>query len=189
VARPRDETKEGAILDATLHEIARNGLARLSIDAVAKRAGIGSGTVYVYFEGKDALVDALYAKVKAEFSALIFADDGAPVRVGVERASIAYLEYCVTRLDELVFLDQMELQPQQSERVLVATRKAMRPLHDLLERGKAEHLVKPLATDLLLAFLSGALRGMARAIAHEPRARRAERAREVAALCWHAIAA
>ena len=50
--KPRDEAKARDILAATLHEIEHVGLAGLSMEAVARRAGVATGTVYIYYKNK-----------------------------------------------------------------------------------------------------------------------------------------
>lgn len=59
--RPRSERAEKAILEATLDLLAREpGVAGVSIEAVAARAGVGKTTIYRRWPSKDALiVDAL----------------------------------------------------------------------------------------------------------------------------------
>ncbi len=48
-----------AILDAAALLIGRTGLARLTMDRVAREAGLAKGTLYLYFEAKRDLVQAL----------------------------------------------------------------------------------------------------------------------------------
>lgn len=189
MVRQRDEQKSEALLDAALVEIATAGLAGLSIDAVAKRSRIASGTVYVYFTGKDALIEALYSKVKREFARLTFRDAGVPVRPGVEEACRRYLDYCLEHANELIFLDQIERSPVWRSKVSATTAIAMRPLVALLERGKAERLVKDIDSDTLIAFLASGLQASARLLAHEGARRRERRASEIISLCWGAIVA
>jgi AcrR family transcriptional regulator len=60
--RPRDPERDRAIVDATLDLLAEEGYARLSIEAVAHRAGVGKPTLYRRWPSKAALViDALHA--------------------------------------------------------------------------------------------------------------------------------
>ncbi|MCC5886339.1 MAG: TetR/AcrR family transcriptional regulator [Gammaproteobacteria bacterium] len=57
--RRRKDARPGEILDAALAEFALNGFAATRLDDVAKRAGITKGTVYLYFDSKEALFRAL----------------------------------------------------------------------------------------------------------------------------------
>lgn len=44
--RPREAKVTAAILDATLSELAEHGFGAMTVDAVAKRAGVGKGAIY-----------------------------------------------------------------------------------------------------------------------------------------------
>jgi AcrR family transcriptional regulator len=56
IGRPRDVARERAILDATLALVAEVGLDRLTMDAVAARAGSSKATIYRRWDGKHELV-------------------------------------------------------------------------------------------------------------------------------------
>jgi AcrR family transcriptional regulator len=63
--RPRDVGRDRAILEATLALVGEVGLAGLTIDAVALRAGVGKATIYRRWSSKEALVlDAWSALVE-----------------------------------------------------------------------------------------------------------------------------
>jgi AcrR family transcriptional regulator len=60
IGRPRSAEADRAIVQATLELIAEEGLAPVTVEAVAARAGVGKTTVYRRWPGKDELVvDAL----------------------------------------------------------------------------------------------------------------------------------
>ena len=50
------EFRENEIIDAARRVIARDGLRRASMDKIAAAAGTAKGTLYLYFENKEALV-------------------------------------------------------------------------------------------------------------------------------------
>ena len=54
--RPRDPHCEAAIIQATLELLDDQGYARLSVEAVAARAGVGKATIYRRWPGKEQLV-------------------------------------------------------------------------------------------------------------------------------------
>jgi AcrR family transcriptional regulator len=61
--RPRDAGADEAILTATIDALADGGIAGLSMDVVARRAGVGKATIYRRWASKEALVlDALRTK-------------------------------------------------------------------------------------------------------------------------------
>jgi AcrR family transcriptional regulator len=188
--KPRDESKARDILAATLREVDEVGLAGLSMEAVARRAGVATGTVYIYFKNKGALVDALYLATKTELSSLVFRDDGLPVRVAFSQMCIGFLEYLVEHRAEVVFMQQVRNSPYLTEATKAAASSGAAALTELLERGKRERLLKEeLDTPLMLAFLYGTLRELGGIVAATPRAKRAKRLEQIASLCWDALKA
>jgi AcrR family transcriptional regulator len=59
------QQKRQLILDAAAAEIALYGYDRANINTIAERAGIGRGTIYLYFESKDDVLGALLDTVGA----------------------------------------------------------------------------------------------------------------------------
>ncbi|MDO5531290.1 TetR/AcrR family transcriptional regulator [Sutterella sp.] len=55
----KSEQRRQAILDATLDEFESKGFSEARIEDIAKRAGVAKGTVYNYFESKEALLMGL----------------------------------------------------------------------------------------------------------------------------------
>ena len=51
--------RERAIVAAALAEFSAKGFAAARLDDVARRAGVAKGTLYLYFDGKDALFQAV----------------------------------------------------------------------------------------------------------------------------------
>lgn len=190
--KPRDEAKARDILAATLLEVEAVGLAGLSMEAVARRAKVATGTVYIYFKNKEALIDALYLSTKRELSSLVFLaakDQALPVRAAFQRLCVAYLEYLVDHRAAVVFMRQVANSPFLSESSKSEGVAATRAITDLLGRGKRELLLKDLDDTLMIAFLQGTLRELAELVGKEPRARRKKRSEEIAALCWDALKA
>lgn len=57
--RRRKDARPAEILEAALAEFATRGFAATRLDQVATRAGISKGTLYLYFDGKAALFQAV----------------------------------------------------------------------------------------------------------------------------------
>jgi AcrR family transcriptional regulator len=187
--RPRDEAKRRAILAATLEEVAQVGLAGLSMEAVARRAKVATGTVYIYFTNKDALIDALYRDTKQELTSLFCKDEGLPLRPAFQRICLAYLDYLTRHQTAMIFLAQAAGSPSLSEQTRAEAGLGMRPLHEMLERGKRELLLKNLDTPFMMAFLNATLRDLASLAAADPPAQRKQRFEQIVALCWDALRA
>jgi TetR/AcrR family transcriptional regulator, repressor of fatR-cypB operon len=74
--RPRVGDKRRLILDAALRMFAERGYHGTSVPEVAEAAGIGVGTMYRYFDNKDALVNEVYRDAKLRLRAALL--DGMP---------------------------------------------------------------------------------------------------------------
>jgi AcrR family transcriptional regulator len=63
--------KRKKIIRTALEIIAEQGFHGCPMAMVAERAGVGSGTIYRYFENKDALIAELYQEVEGEIIAVL----------------------------------------------------------------------------------------------------------------------
>lgn len=64
--RPRDASVDGKVIEAALDAITEDGLAGLSIDGIATRAGVSKATMYRRWASKDELVvDAIASLAEA----------------------------------------------------------------------------------------------------------------------------
>jgi AcrR family transcriptional regulator len=63
--RPRSEQAERAIIEATLDLLVEVGIAALSIEQVAARAGVGKATIYRRWPNKEALIIDAAASLKS----------------------------------------------------------------------------------------------------------------------------
>lgn len=75
MARPRSEDKRLAILAAAAHVVAAQG-ASAPTARIAREAGVAEGTLFTYFENKDALLNELYVDLKQQMRAAML--DGFP---------------------------------------------------------------------------------------------------------------
>lgn len=72
--RPRDTTVTAAILDAAMAELADNGFRGLTMDGVARRAGVGKSAIYRRWPSK--------VEVTAEAMRMLSVDAGPPPDTG-----------------------------------------------------------------------------------------------------------
>lgn len=187
--RQKDEAKAQDILRATLDEVQAVGLAGLSIESVARRAGVATGTVYIYFKGKDALLDALYLHIKQAFADFVLRDEGLPIRAAFTRMTKAYLDYVVEHTAEIVFMGQMANSPYVTAHTRQTAELGARQVAALLERGKAEQLLKDLDSRWMMDFISGTMKAMAPLAQGMSADQYASFQDSVATLCWDALKA
>ena len=166
-------TRRKAILDAAASLLVANGLAGTSVDAVAQRAGIAKGTVYLYFESRSDLLAALrsrYAEGLADRarSILEHADPADPGSVTdtFERLAAELLDYVHAnqRLYHVLFHEAPGHQEQAREplRHLVA---------DLLSQAMDQGALTPTDAGVLAGFLLDGLHGAMLPLAHQDQPR------------------
>jgi AcrR family transcriptional regulator len=93
--RPSGDDRELAILTTAERLLAERPLSAISVDDLARGAGISRPTFYFYFASKDAVLLTLLDRVVAEADAAThgaFADHPAGLREGWRRAITAYYE-------------------------------------------------------------------------------------------------
>ncbi|WP_414451698.1 TetR/AcrR family transcriptional regulator [Burkholderia sp. 22PA0099] len=110
MARPRSADKQEAILDAAARALAEHGAAATTA-RIARLAGVAEGTVFTYFDTKDALLNALYLHLKDGLrSAMMGAfPHGDSVERRARHAWNAFVEWGVTHPDGRRALRQLEV--------------------------------------------------------------------------------
>lgn len=79
--KPADD-KRAKLLDAALGLFETRGFDGVAVPEIAAKAGVAVGTVYRYFETKEALVNALYRQLKQSYNIAVLApvEPGLPTR-------------------------------------------------------------------------------------------------------------
>ena len=157
--REKDPNKLAAIYKATLKTVLREGFSGLKMGSVAKEAGIATGTMYVYFESKEDLINELYLELKRHSAAKFMEgyNPEAPFMVNFERIWKNYLKTQLDQPEAAAFMEQYYRSPFLRQAVKEETDKLLSPIFELLEKGKKERLVKDIPTPLLAIQLSGAI--------------------------------
>jgi len=157
--------KSEAILEAALELFVERGFHGTAVPLVAEKAGVSAGTIYHYFDSKEALVNVLYRKWKAAIAQRVF--DGFPAdkppRQQFQTVWRKMAEFALAHRREFAFLElhyhsayldgqSMAMELQLTEFAGVMIRKA-----------QAEQALKDLDPELLLATSNGAFIGVFRA--------------------------
>lgn len=89
----RADTRE-RIVAAALAQVADGGYGSASVQAVAGRAGVATGTVYRYFPSKDDLFDEVFARASARELAVLERIAGDAERPALERLVAVVEAFC-----------------------------------------------------------------------------------------------
>lgn len=163
--RVKDEGKIGMIYEATLRLIQEVGIAGITVAKIAKEAKLATGTVYIYFTNKEDLINQLYLHLKKTTTEDLFVgyDAAEPVKICIKKLFVNALQNKMVNFKEGVFMEQYYHSPYISQETKQIGQTRMLPIIELLERGKAELLIKPIENELLLSLMAGFVRQLAHA--------------------------
>jgi len=167
-ALPRATThsdKREVILAAALDLFCERGFHGTAVPLVAERANVGAGTIYRYFEHKDALVNALYQKWKGEFATAVTVDfpGSADPRAQFSVIWARLAEFVLRHSQAYAFLELHH----HGSYLDAQSRAIHNRLHDftiaVIRRAQAAGVIKTTDPELLLALCHGAFIGVLRA--------------------------
>ena len=150
----KSQLKREALVKATLNLVNNNGFHAAPMSKIAKTAGVSPGTIYLYFENKQDLINQVYIEVKAAFTQFAFKDydKNLSVENGFELIWKNIAEFKLKEVEEAMFLSQCDNTPMIDESSRKEGLKHLRPLLDLWERGKKEGIIKLVSPYMLYAF-------------------------------------
>jgi AcrR family transcriptional regulator len=161
-AAPTAVDKRESILDAALTLFAERGFHGTSVPDIAQRAGVGAGTIYRYFEGKEALVNALYQHHKQGLVQALLQDfdAAAPPRGAFHAFWSSAMAFVKADPRVFAFLELHHHAP-----YLDATSRALEielteMAYTFIRMGAERQIFKDLAPSLLFAIVWGAFRGV-----------------------------
>jgi AcrR family transcriptional regulator len=153
--------KRAAIVGAMLEVVAEYGFHAAPMSLVAERAGVGAGTIYRYFEDKDAVITACYQDLEGRFHEVILRDypEGKPVRERFLHFATAVIRHLVSAPKDLRFLQQFHNSPFGADvrREKMFGRGGRNLIRDLFEEGRAQQITKDLPLPVSFALSMGPL--------------------------------
>ena len=154
--------KQNAILEAALVLFSEKGFDGTPVPLVAEKAGVGAGTIYRYFESKEALVNALYQHWKSKFIEGLteFYSPELDSRAKFAALWKGLVTFARSNPVAFSFLEMHHHTPYLDEKSAELTAKAMDVLRNYLLEGRAAKELKDLSPDFLIAFLFGAFVGV-----------------------------
>lgn len=187
----KDDKKYARIFRAVLKLVAKKGLAGMTMGDISKEAGIATGTLYVYFDNKDALINALFAACRENSVTVSFRgyDAQQPFKPAFRSIWMNILRYRLQHFEEFIFLEQCYHSPYITAATREKARQLAEPFYALIARGQAEQLIKNVETDLLVTIIIGSMNELVKLIHYSGTALTKNRMSITFDLCWDAIKA
>jgi len=146
--------KRADILKATLQLISEQGFHGTPMSQVAAEAGVGAGTIYRYFENKEALINELFQEVKFEISQAMLMgftphDSAKQIFRQIWRNTF---QYCVQNPQKMVFLEQFHNSPFQTPETEAATLEYLAPIMTVVQAAIEAGEIKNIPFEMLSIF-------------------------------------
>ncbi|MGF6769467.1 AcrR family transcriptional regulator [Paraburkholderia sp. GAS199] len=188
MARPKSEDKRNAILAAAAEVVAEQGMSAPT-SRIAKVAGVAEGTLFTYFDNKDALLNELYLVIKGELREVMMATypQDASVRERAQYVWDKFVDWGVAQPQKRRAMAQLSVSDRLTDCVRETGMQSFADINAMIQASVASGALR----DQPPAFVSAIMAALAETtmdfIAREPA--EAERYRRAGfEAFWHAIA-
>jgi TetR/AcrR family transcriptional regulator, repressor of fatR-cypB operon len=157
-----DSPKREAILQAALELFAEYGYHGTAVPQVADRARVGAGTVYRYFESKEALVNALFQIWKGKLGRALIEDFPVTLPMRAKFAEIwrRLAAFGVRHPVAFAFLELHHHGSYLDKRSLAVEEALLMPLRAFAAEAQRTGEIKALPAEMLGALVFGSFTGL-----------------------------
>lgn len=160
--RSTQEDKREAILAAALDLFAERGFHGTAVPLIADKAKVGAGTLYRYFDSKEAIVNALFRENKQALGKALLEDfpTGLPTRQVFHEIWDRLGKFARENPKVMAFLelhhhgDYLDDESKQVEMAMLL------PLKTFVEEAQRQQILKPIPAEILMAISWGAFVGL-----------------------------
>lgn len=177
-------------MEAALECFVERGFHGTAIPQIAEKANIAAGTIYHYFDSKEALVNALYRTWKAAVAQRVFTafPQGAPVRTQFQVMWNEMVAFAMGAPAAFAFIELHNHASYLDAESKAIDRSVKEFAHGMIQRAQRDGLVKQLDAHLLMELVFGAFIGMMRAHWEGRVQLTPEVLAGAEAACWDAVA-
>jgi len=150
-------SRKNDILDGAEAIISTEGLSGLSLKAVAKKANLAIGTIYLYFEKKEDLIAALTLKSRRflleKFSQSIQSEENALRQL--TQLLTAYFDFYISHphYNELVSFFEKNARLEEPPELVQASLEINKLVSQVVEKGKLRNQIRPDVDAATFSFL------------------------------------
>ena len=189
-SQARADDKHARLLDAALDLFETRGFDGVAVPEIAARAKVATGTLYRYFEGKEALVNALYRYWKSVYNAFVLA----PVedRLAPRAVFSAYWQrmmvFARTYPKAVRFMDLHHHASYLDAESRALGRAYAEVAQAFVTDARAHGAIRPIEPTLVVALMWGAATGLVKFASQDALAVNAATAATMEDALWRAIA-
>lgn len=166
MARPKSEEKYDAIMQATLALVNELGFQGLSMAKIAKKAGVATATIYVYFENTEGILNQLYMDLK-QLVAKDLLKGYKPYMTTKEGYEIIWknqFKGLITYGLEYNFLGQFSNSPYITSISREEGMRQFQPITDFFKEGMKKGDIKEMPSDLIFPLFYAPLSALAKSV-------------------------
>jgi AcrR family transcriptional regulator len=182
--------KRAQLLGAALELFVARGFDGVSVPEIAAKAGVAVGTVYRYFETKEALVNALYRRWKTLYNEVVLAP--LPPGLSMRRQFGTYWQrmtlFARARPEATRFMDLHHHGDYLDEESRSLSRKYREAAEAFIAEGRRTGALRPLDPIMVVALMWGAAAGLVKFASQGALEFDAQTATDMEDALWRAIA-
>lgn len=188
--RSGGDDKRTRLLEAALDLFETRGFDGVAVPEIAARAGVATGTVYRYFESKEALVNALYRHWKAVYNAFVLAPvaPSLPARAKFSAYWQRMMVFARTYPRAARFMDLHHHGAYLDEGSRALSRTYAETARAFMSDARAAGAIRDIDPNLIVALMWGAAAGLAKFASQNAIAFDAVTASTMEDALWRAIA-
>lgn len=184
------ENKREQILKAALSLFAERGYDATTVPMIVEKAEVGAGTIYRYFENMEALVNTLFQESLNHFMEWVERDypyDSSDVKSQYDHILNQMIRFSKDNVDTLLFIYTHSHARYLTEASRIAFNEFLHFFREIMERGKAAGVIKPLPSTALIGIVYGAFMGLIKVIRDREVEETPELMEGLKESCWNAI--
>lgn len=178
--------KRSALLQAALELFAENGFNGSPTALIAKRAGVASGTLFLYFKNKEELIRELFNEVRAQIDAIALENVGElAMQERFLQAFSQILRYFLANPKEFKFVEQYHFSPFCD--LECRTTGENEKFRDLLMQAREQKVIKDAPLLVLESIAFGPIASIAKEHASRGTLIDEEMIEQIVQACWDGL--
>lgn len=157
MAQTTTTDKKQRILGATLELLSSSGFHGFSMKQLADQAGVATGTIYLHFKDRDALIADLYRMIVEDFAASVFVnlDDALPIKQQYLQLCRNIWDFCIEHRHATLSKGQFDHLPIDvlQSRHADAWSSSLSPLLTFYQKGREAKHLKPLPDEVIASLI------------------------------------
>jgi AcrR family transcriptional regulator len=152
-------SKKAAIMQSVLELIGENGFHGVPMSQVAKKADVATGTIYHYFESKDAIIRELSAQISNEMAEAMFSTDhdDKDYRTRFFVGWINFCRYFINKKYALTFIEQFNSSPYSKPPACQPVSLFKERFNAFFQLGMDRGIIKQVEYNLIAAIVFGCI--------------------------------